>query len=285
MPIIEIDGFKVYSGVKKSLIIESDRIQECMAFYLRSDFDGIALVKEHGYKLKTVDFLADYPFVKHISISEDINDIEAIYNLKHLSSLILSGKNRVVDFSNLPFLKELKVDWSRFLVNLKDCTELEQVSLYKYNPKNNEVEDLSKTHWLKTLEITQSSVSTMEWLKGFNQLEDVSLNYCSKLEYLSGLENSSGTLHKLMFDHCKQIQNHQYVQMLLKLKTLGYNDCGVIKTLSFINRMTDLERFMFVGTTIVDGDLTPCLRLKYAGFNNKKHYSHTSEQINSLIKR
>ena len=43
--------------------------------------------------------------------------------------------------------------------------------------------------------------------------------------------------------------------------------------------MPKLEDFRFVDTNVIDGDLSPLIRLKYAGFFDKKHYSHTREQI------
>jgi len=43
--------------------------------------------------------------------------------------------------------------------------------------------------------------------------------------------------------------------------------------------MPNLEDFRFMSTDISDGDMTPTIRLKYAAFSNKKHFSHTLEQI------
>jgi hypothetical protein len=48
--------------------------------------------------------------------------------------------------------------------------------------------------------------------------------------------------------------------------------------------MASLKNFMFVGTDVTDGDMTPSIGLRYAGFSNKKHFSHTMEQIKTLSK-
>ena len=50
--------------------------------------------------------------------------------------------------------------------------------------------------------------------------------------------------------------------------------CGEIPALAFLNKLMELESFSFLGTDIIDGDLTPCLRLKFAGFLDKRHHSH-----------
>lgn len=66
------------------------------------------------------------------------------------------------------------------------------------------------------------------------------------------------------------------------LSILAYNNCGVIPSIQFIQKMNSLSSFRFVGTDIADGDITPCIGLGYAGFSNKKHFSHTIQEIKNL---
>lgn len=46
--------------------------------------------------------------------------------------------------------------------------------------------------------------------------------------------------------------------------------------------MPNLEDFRFVGTEILDGNLSALMRLKFAGFLNKRHYSMTYEDLAKL---
>jgi len=46
--------------------------------------------------------------------------------------------------------------------------------------------------------------------------------------------------------------------------------------------MPNLEDFRFMSTDVIDGDLSPLKRLRYAAFVNKKHYSMTYEDIAKL---
>src|SRR2546430_12411860 len=112
MSITMIEGFKVYTNSKKSIIIDSDYVDECMQFYSENHLDGVAITTSHGYKLQNVEFLSEYPEIKHLSVSDGINDINAIHTLKNLESLIISGKNRKIDFSHFPSLTGLIADWS-----------------------------------------------------------------------------------------------------------------------------------------------------------------------------
>lgn len=279
MPIINVGGFKVYDGQIKALILPSDRISEGMNFFSKSGLDGIALEREHGYTLNNIDFLIDYPDVKSISISNEILDINGIYNLKNLHYLILSGKKRKLDFSFLPNLIDLKIEWSTNLVNLKKSTNLKRLSVYNFSSKDRSGKELKELTWLNILELTQANINTLDWLSDFEQLQDLRFNYCPNLNNISSLEKSAKVLKVLLFDHCKHLRNHSYVERLNSLRILGFNHCGEIESIDFIRKMKALEDFRFVGSDILDGDLNPCLHLKYAGFNNKKHYSHTSVQL------
>jgi protein phosphatase 1 regulatory subunit 7 len=286
MAITTINGFKVYSNLNnsKSIIINSDCVNECMRVYTENHLDGVAITTSHDYRLQNVDFLSEYPEIKHVSISDGINDISAISALPNLESLMLSGKNRKVDFRYFPSLVELIADWSPTFLNMDNCRHLKRLSLYNYSPKSKDCSSISNVPWVKRLEITQSTINTLMGLEKFDQLEELELNYCSKLESLSCLGESKETLASLRCDHCKSIKNHAYVTYLDQLVTLAYNDGGTIPSIKFIKDMTSLKNFMFAGTDVTDGDMTPCIGLTYAGFSNKKHFSHTMEQIKSLSK-
>jgi protein phosphatase 1 regulatory subunit 7 len=284
MAITIIEGFKVYINGKKSIIINSDCINECMWIYTENHLDGVAITTSHDYRLQNVDFLYEYPEIKHLSISDGINDISAIHTLRNLESLVISGKNRKIDFSHFPSLTGLVADWSPHFLNMDKCAYLKRLSLYSYTPKTKNCLSISNVPWVKRLEITRSTINTLIGLEKFDQLEELELNYCSKLETLSCLEESNETLASLRCDHCKSIKNYEYVIHLDQLKTLSYNDGGTIPSIKFIKKMASLKNFMFVGTDVADSDMTPCIGLNYAGFSNKKHFSHTMEQIKSLSK-
>ena len=66
MAIILIDGFKAFDTLlDNSIIINSDHIAECMEVYTKNNLRGVAITTAHDYKLQNVDFLSDYPEIKH----------------------------------------------------------------------------------------------------------------------------------------------------------------------------------------------------------------------------
>lgn len=284
MSIIEINGFKVYSDLDgtKSIIINSDHIKECMQIYIDNDLDGVAITTSHGYELQNVDFLFEYPDVKHISISEGIKDIDAVYSLSKLESLMLSGSNRKFDFSCFPALKKLNVDWSSNFIGIDKCLHLSDLSIYKYNPESKDCLPISKLQSIKRLNITQSTIYTLNGLNECCQLEKLELNYCSKLDTLCCFEGSRESLTSLLFDHCKSIKNYDYVGSFRHLNELAFNNCGIMPSIKFIKNNKLLNSFRFMGTDVIDGDMTPCINLRYTSFSNKKHFSHTMKEISRL---
>ncbi|QKJ30360.1 hypothetical protein HQ865_11520 [Mucilaginibacter mali] len=286
MAIIRIAGFKVYANLDgtKSIIIDSDNIDACMRIYAENHLEGVAITTSHDYKLDNVDFLSRYPDIKHLSISDGITDISAIHLLGKLKSLVVSGKNRKIDFFYFPLLEKLSIDWSVHFSNMDNCKHLSTLSLYNYNPKTKDCLGISNLHWIKNLEITQSPIHSLNGLDKFNQLKELKINYCSKLEVLCCLEKSKETLIAFLCDHCKSINNHEYVTAFRHLSILAFNDGGTIPSLKFIKKISSLKNFRFVGTDVADGDMTPCIGLDYVGFSDKRHFSHTMKQINNLSK-
>ena len=64
------------------------------------------------------------------------------------------------------------------------------------------------------------------------------------------------------------------------LDTLWFNYCSDIKNLKFLQEM-NLKEFRFVGTNIIDGDLSYCKKIPRTIFSDKKHFSHTFKELNS----
>ena len=59
-----------------------------------------------------------------------------------------------------------------------------------------------------------------------------------------------------------------------KLFWLRISRCAPIPNLNFIEKMSSLKNMSFVETNVIDGNLYPCERLDFAGFDNKRHYTH-----------
>ena len=60
------------------------------------------------------------------------------------------------------------------------------------------------------------------------------------------------------------------------------SSCGNLASLAFLNKLLALDEFRFVKMEVLDGDLTPLLRLKSVGFIDKRSYSHTCAEVEAI---
>lgn len=280
-------GFRISTeNGREILTIQSERIKECMDFFFKRKYDGIRVDPFFGFNFTSLNFLKDYSElwkeIKYISIAEEIVDITAMMLLTELKYISIAQKNPKVDFSHFPMLENLITAGGGKIKNLELCEKLESLAIYYYNSKSKDFSEIPSVIWIKEIHISNSSVINLNGLEKFNALEKASFHYCTKLEELCCLDNASNTLTFLEFDNCKKILNHDYIKNLKNLKVLALNDCGSIPSFQFVSKMLALKSIRFVGTNVLDGDLMPLLRLDYAGFSNKRHFSHTFEEIKLL---
>lgn len=269
-------------GNYQVISIESDRISQCMEHYRKAMLDGICIAPIYGYKLKDLAFLVDYPDVQRVIISYTNGiDLSGLYKLKNLRLLAVSFNNQSIDFSAFPKLEDLSIDWHSKMKFPSTSKAMKCLAMSNYKPKSKDFTELPDYPNLRELEIVRAPIHSLAGLGRFKKLKHLKLYYLSKLESIAALDAYS--VEDLEFEVCRKIKDHAHVAKLPKLRDLRLSDCGQVESLHFLDHMPNLKGITFVNTNVLDGDMTPCFRLDYAGFLNKKHYSHTSEEVDVII--
>jgi hypothetical protein len=177
--------------------------------------------------------------------------------------------------ANFPLLRELRVQWWPGLQFGGTLASLQVLSLSHYNPPSGDLTALPEIPQLEDFDLVQSRKLVLSGIGRFSRIKRFTVSYLTGLKDISPLSVfENGVMEWLEFQDCQKIANHDAVKVIRSLKRLAFNRCGEIPSLGFLNELTALESFSFVGTNIVDGDLTPCFRLRFAGFLDKRHYSH-----------
>jgi protein phosphatase 1 regulatory subunit 7 len=129
---------------------------------------------------------------------------------------------------------------------------------------------------LEDLELIQTPISTLAGIDRFPGLKRLACYYLPKLRHIAPVGNAfcNSDLTTLEFGHCPHITDHDNVSSISSLRTLWFNHCGKVPSLRFLDALSALQDFRFVGTEVLDGDLTPCLRIPSVGFFDNKTYSH-----------
>jgi hypothetical protein len=279
-PEVEGEGRFLLCGARafpRSIFIESDRIDACMDYALQNHSGRIAISPLGGFRSPDLSFLARFPWVKHLTImNSEMIDISAVSSLAQLRFLILSGRTKqLLDLANFPLLEELRIEWWRKLRFSDSMESLRVLSLSHYAPASGDLTGLPQIPQLDDLDLVQASNLTLSGIERFPEIRRLTVAYFPKLVDLSPLTAfADGVLEILEFGNCPKLAHHDQVRVIRSLRRLAFNKCGEIPSLSFLNELPALESFSFVNTNIIDGDLTPCLRLQFAGFFNKRHYSH-----------
>ena len=264
------------------LLIESDRLTETLNYIKENQVKNVELNLYHGYKLKDISFLTELKtHIEGLNVIQgdiDLTGIEELSNLRMLN--IADERNLSIDFSTFKFLERCSILWNKNLRALSACKKLRELLIKKINLKDEgAVEQLKGLESIEKLTLIQSKFVNIDYIEFFPRLKEFEIYYSITLKNIKGLKFCQETLEKLVFDHCNNIDDYNAISLLKKIKYLGINDAGKMPSLNFIKDLTGLKHLSFVGTNVLDGDMTYCIGIDYVGFDNKKHYSHKLEEI------
>ena len=239
------------STLPQSIFIESHRIDACMEYAARTGLGGIAISALGGFKLPDLSFLLRFPSVEHLTVLHaEMLDISAIATLKRLSYLKIDGvPKQSIDLANFPLLRELQVRWWPNLRFGKSLTSLQTLRLSNYASPSGDLNALPEIPQLEDLTLTQSRKLHLSGVGRFTRLKKLGVYYLTAMADISPLSAfDTGDMECLEFGNCRKITNHDAVKVIRSLKRLAFNNCGEIPSLAFLNKLTELESFSFVGT-------------------------------------
>lgn len=177
------------------------------------------------------------------------------------------------------------------------------VDLRLHGPKDFSFNFIENPEKLKITFITQCNVKNLCGIERIKNLHLLCLTHCRSISSIEGISKVSN-LKKLWIDSCPKLEDISEIKNLENLKVLilenikkcdlsfleemkctesleclVLRNCGSIPSIKFFERYPKLQCFDFVYTNIIDGDLTPCLRLKEANTFNKRHYNLKDTQL------
>ena len=149
---------------------------------------------------------------------------------------------------------------------------LTSLRLSKYKSVKNDLSDFPSFPALRELEIAQSTIQSLNGISQFSGLNRIEMYGMSKLEILDELNLPE--LTAFIADVCKKISDHEQLGACANLEELKLHECGAIKSMRFVDSLRKLKTFRFIKTDVLDGDLSPLLRLDDVYFTEKRHFSH-----------
>lgn len=282
MAIVEMDGFKFLNGLSNEyIVVESDRLGKYIEYIRKNKIKAIYISNLYFFDCN-ICFLKEFEFIEKINItSTSVTDFSGLNSLHKLKVLLLDDPKGKVNLEHNILLEELSVDMkNKNILGFNKLKKLKILSMCNYNPKSKDLSDISTLDSIEELDIVKSTINSFKGCGELTNLKKLSFSYLNKLEYIDDLVANKQTLKVLEFDSCKKIKNYDYVVCLSNLEKLSYNECGEMESIEFINKMPNLKSFIFIKTNVINGDLSPCKRLEYVAFDNKRHYSHKMSDFN-----
>lgn len=276
------EGLKIVTAKDgyEALFIDSSRIDDCINFLLENNYKNITVNSFQGYSLKDLNFLSRLKdLVESVVIGEnkfDISIINTLHKLRYLG--IADNKKDVIDLSNFPDLETLACDFSDRLKGLENANKLRSLTISNYRSKNNSLSKFPALISLEHLNLIKPNINSLQGIEKYTNLKRLEIYGASKLEYIVNISNLK-SLEQISIEKSKNIKDYETLKDLSNLKKIMITESGDIKNLEFVRTLPNLEFISFWGTNILDGNISYCEGINYVGFDNKKHYTHKSEQF------
>ena len=278
------DGYLVVDNEKRKIKLSTETFKKVKETLLRNSIYYLSFGTPFD-ELKNIDFLHEFSFLKGISIGLDGFDIRPLVECINLEEIDLPfSYEGVIDFSHFPKLKELFINWRNIgSETVFRCKNLEKLTIFNYSGTS--LIEFSELKKLKVLVLTDPKIINLAGVEELESLKEIEINGARKLVSIDHIEECQ-KLHRVFIHGCKQIEELHPLMYLKNLRILNLDNMGRIPSIKFLQPLKQLEEFYMGGSTnVVDGDLKVLQNLREKGslkktiFTNRKHYSHTKEQL------
>jgi len=244
------------------------KIHEVGLKYNSNDF-SLILENYHSRELgfttfssqKQLDVISkEFNKVKYISLNPSIEGKQNfIYEFKDLEELHVHFWKDIkvtVDFNKIPQLTFLSMNWHpKYIENLNSQTEVEILSISDY--KENDLKPIKHFTKLKYLRIHNGSLKNLNGIENFKHLEKLELIYLRSLNDISEI-STLNNIKKIELDSLYKLSDFSPMGQIEKLEDLEIIDCKKLASIKFVKKLSNLNRLVTLGTTIInDFDTTP----------------------------
>lgn len=264
------------------LVLEDRWTPEIGQLMLERNIKALELNVAKGWHETEISFLGQIPSLEHLDLFTwllaDVSPISSMTNLRYLH--IGMPWKTPIDLSRLQSLECCLLDSGPGSNTALECPRLRTLATTGY--KSMSPKDMAKLVNLHTLRISQSPIKALPTLPCPDKLRELSVLVCPNLEVLDDVRDFIN-LETLQIRACKRFHTIAPFSELSRLRHLELSDNGDIDTLLPLRDHPSLEYVRFFGATrIVDGNLEPLNHLpslKEASFENRRHYSHKSDDF------
>lgn len=271
--------------------INSEDIESEIRHIKRENIKNIGLNRFKGYKLDNIRALSELNFIEKLSIEITNIDIAGLVNFSNLDFLYFQDdNNQQIDFKYFNNIRYLNIRLHTNILNLANCKSMR--GLYVSDFDASKMNKIFFSVFKKIRSLTLNNVKNLVDLDYFDlpsSLEELNLFYCKKLENIDAIQKLNGSLKKVEISVCKKIFSLEILGKVQSLEKLIIFDSAPIQNASSFASLDKLKHLTVMGSSyFINGDLNALVNIVkegvYVGIDNKRHYSHTFEQLNPYFK-
>ncbi|MFQ2342550.1 hypothetical protein ACK317_10355 [Aeromonas dhakensis] len=277
---------EVENGMGRCLVLTAPWSDSFTSIIDKENISVLRLSQSAGWSGNDISFISDLTCLSGVEIYswgvKDITPLESISNLEYFG--LQCDFTKAPDFSMLKKLKVFKALWRPKAKTIFSCDELNLLNIVNY--PSEDLAELNRMSLLRCLQLTSKKIRTLSGIEELSSLSTLDLVDCPRLEDISGIDKCQH-IEIVEIENCKRVYDIAMLSGLKNLKVVVLTDCGTVKSLRALAHSQSLESLIFIGdTTIEDGDLASLLdipTLKEMRFANKRHYTHTREQVMEML--
>ncbi|WP_452229606.1 hypothetical protein [Lacinutrix sp. MEBiC02404] len=276
-------SFKIRENRKSEYVIIDHEFESGINFVLKNNCPGVQLRSFIGVDeldLKSIEKLKNILVYLSISNIKKAINAESIYSLDLLKDLVISENvNFELDIKKIINLESLGAVYSKKIINYNENSNLNSLVFSAKYPFEN-FKEFSSLKKLEVLHLYKSKIVNVDFIENILQLKSLKLAFNPKLNNISSL-NKSKSIKILEIEKCKSITDFSSLENNDTIEELFISE---LDSLHFIKKMKNLKKINFWNCK--DGDMKPLIETKSLEeinfYPNKKHYSHTLEEILEL---
>ena len=276
--------YRIESADKNRMAVISQPLDDkCVGELRELQVNSVEIVDGKGWMGGSIAFVSKMDFVEHLYVrtmlapAHDIKAIESMSQLKTLQFQTYCKSS--IDFENLPNLQRCSLLWRKGCESLFGKVNLRSLALVGYRNSRLPIDRLNR---LETLIILDSSIDSIEFVRGMSELRQLRLAALRRLVHTESISAPSN-LEFLDIDSCRGFSRIDAIASLSSLIYLCLLNIGDVESLKPLLALTKLEAFFFYEkTNVLDGDvalLHKLDKLQYIAFANRRHYNCKREDF------
>ncbi len=250
------------------LIVESSRISETVDYIISNNITSLHISSEY-YKNESIDFVKQVNFIKGLFILQEKMDLSAVNELTVLEELRINTSISLVDFSNLPKLKTLSLDFDKNATNIHLCKQLECLSIIGFKEKNLKTLDSLKS--LRSLNLYNTFIEDLTGIENLKELTVVRINTARRLISLNGIFKGLQNLGLLDIYGAPLLNDYSSLKGMRSIKQLELRKTGDVESTTIFESLPNLEH-LTLGLKVLDGKMTRLKNIPSVGYIDYPHY-------------